>query len=338
MFPTFSAVTRVVGILTILGCLVKIFNLLALYLRPSGLGRFIHKSRNGDRPWAMVTGATSGIGLAFAHELASHGFNVVIHGRNHDKLSRVLSQLQAAFPMQSFKSVIANAATMTRTADQSISSGKFEMVDFKAIQESLSSINLTVLINNAGGGHCGSPTDPTCQPLRESSEDRIVGDFSLNGLFPLLLTRALLPDLMRNSPSLVMNISSVADKGLPLLTTYGASKSFIMTATRSLRLEMQMEKDAQKDVEILGIRIGKVTEAGGHKEAANLLLPSAQTMAKAALARAGHDNGVVVGYWGHALQLLITQIIGLLPRSVEDNVLVKIMDQQREYYDHLKQS
>lgn len=336
--PSFSTVTRVIGVLTISACLVKVYNILILYLRPSGLARFRHKSRNGDGPWAMVTGASDGIGLQFANELASQGFNVVIHGRNHEKLSRVQSQLQTKFPAQSFRTLVANAGTMTSITHQPGGLGKFEPVDFKAIQQSLDDINLTVLVNNAGGGNSDDPADPTCQPLREASEARIVNNLSLNGLFPLLLTRTLLPNLMRNSPSLVLNISSMADKGLPLLATYGASKSFLMTATRTLRLEMQMEGGSEKDVEMLGVRIGKVTGASGHKETPSLFIPSAQTMAKAALARAGYDNGVVEGYWGHALQKYITYIIGMLSRAVEDNMLTMIMRQQREHYDALKKA
>jgi short-subunit dehydrogenase len=68
-------------------------------------------------------------------------------------------------------------------------------------------IYLTVLVNNAGGG----PVDPVCQPIWESAELQTIENVSLNALFPLQLTRVLLPILLRNSPSLIINVSTVVD-------------------------------------------------------------------------------------------------------------------------------
>ncbi|KAF4869476.1 Very-long-chain 3-oxoacyl-CoA reductase [Colletotrichum siamense] len=323
-----SNIISAVGIFTIGIVVVKASNLITIYTLPSRLSRYAHTSSNGKAPWALVTGASDGIGHALAHELAMQGFNVVIHGRNHSKLSAALSRLQATHPERSFRLLIADASTVpcmnciesehpSSTGDPSQNP-----LDFNAIQAYLSDLHLTVLINNAGGG----ALNPICLPLSESSAARITGNVSLNALFPLHLTRVLLPILRRNAPALVMNISSMADKGFPLLASYSASKQFLMNMTRAVGLELRLD-DSDKQVEMLGVRIGRVTDVSHCKEPPSLFTPDSQTMARAALARSGRGNGIVVGYWAHALQQLGSS---LLPAWAQDQVIMAVMRKERE--------
>ncbi|KAI0145236.1 short chain dehydrogenase [Xylariaceae sp. FL1272] len=327
--PNIQTGLNILGLATASYVSLRIFREILIYVRPSGLKRYAHKSRKGEAPWAMVTGATGGIGRAFAEELAADGFNVVLHGRGGEKLSRVMAEFQATFPAQCFKPIAADPEAVPCKND--LQSGQKEehtsnTPDFQAIQRELQDIRLTVLINNVGAG----PTNPHFLPLADSSEARITANISLNALFPIHLTRVLLPTLKQHSPSLVINISSLADKGLPNLLSYGASKAAMMTATKALRLEAMTEKD---DIEFLGIRVGQCTGAAGldtEKVPESIFCPSAQTMAKAALARAGHGNGVVLGYWGHALQQWLLWPLWFLPQSVEDRVMVFALSRAKE--------
>jgi 17beta-estradiol 17-dehydrogenase / very-long-chain 3-oxoacyl-CoA reductase len=321
---SFSSLFNAVGFIASLVFLFKIIQLVLIYTRPSGLKRYAHPSPSGEEPWALVTGASDGIGNGFSHELAANGFNVVLHGRNHEKLSRVTSELEAAFPQRSFKVLVADGSIVASTGQLQASRNDcapgIVPVDFTAIEQQLRDTHLTVLVNNAGG----EPMDPALVPVNASSELRITANISLNAMFPLHLTRALLPNLMQHQPSLVINIGTMADQGFPLTTAYSASKAFLMVASRALRLEMELEGLA---VEILGIRIGQVTGTGGRKEPPSLFVPNSRTMARAALARAAYGNGVVVGYWPHALQQLGLGLFEILPRWVGDKVLVTIMRQ-----------
>ncbi|KAI0549282.1 short chain dehydrogenase [Xylaria curta] len=333
--PTLQALFSAVGLVAFSGLLIRILNQVILYLRPSRLSIYAHKSKSGEEPWAMVTGASRGIGYALACELATCGFNVVLHGRDDERMSRIASELQMAFPSRSFRVIIADAETVAcktyLDASKLPGDSRPAPLDFDAIQRKLQDIHLTILINNAGGGLA----NPTFIPLTECSEERVTGNVSLNALFPLHLTRALLPTLIRHAPSLVINISSMADQGFPLLVSYGASKAFLMTATRSLRLEMEME-GLGNSVEILGVRLGKVTGAGGFTEPASIFLPTAETMAKAILARAGYANGIVAGYWGHALQQVMSSLFLLLPQWVGDSIIIAVMRREREKFDGVK--
>lgn len=71
-----------VGALSTTVGLYRLSKFLYVHLRSSSLSRYHHPNA-----WALVTGASDGIGLRFAEQLASHGFNVALHGRNLDKQS-----------------------------------------------------------------------------------------------------------------------------------------------------------------------------------------------------------------------------------------------------------
>ncbi|KAI1293912.1 putative oxidoreductase,short chain dehydrogenase [Xylaria venustula] len=326
-----SKVFGLVGLLTISSVFFKLFKHAAVYLRPSKLDRYHHLSQHGELPWALVTGASDGIGRAFSYELAANGFNVVLHGRNHAKLFRVMDDLSKKYPQREFKILIADASAVACThclGTERADEVGVAPLEFAAIRRDLDDINLTVLVNNAGGG----PWNPVCLPIWESPESKITANVSLNALFPLHLTRALLPNLMRNSPSLVINISTMVDQGFPLIASYSASKQFLMAITSALRLELQMEGMGDA-VEVLGVKVGRVTGARNCTEPVSLFLPDAETMAKAALARAGNGNRIVVGYWGHALQQLGGELLSLLPASISDGVYMDVMRQERVYLD-----
>ncbi len=333
--PTMALAPRsllgVIGLATVSLSLLRFLSLIRVYIRPSRLARYAHPSPSGQEPWAMVTGASDGIGRCFVNQLAASGFNVVLHGRNREKLSRVVSELEKTFPARSFRIVVAEAgavACSTAYLDPAPRDGgdrRPTPVDFKAIQRELDDLNLTVLVNNVGGG----PKNPTCRSLSETPEDVVTSNVSLNALFPLHLTRALLPNLARHGPSVVMNISTLVDDGLPLLTSYSASKVFIMAATRAVRLEVEMEGLAN-DVEILGVKVGKTTGASGFTNSASVFMPSADTMAKAALSRIGYNNGIVAGYWAHALQELSMNVIALLPQRIADKTMLIAMKREKE--------
>lgn len=90
------------------------------------------------RSWALVTGVSDGIGKWFVQELCSGGFNVVLHGRNARKLERVREELRQEYSHVQTRAMVLDAMN-------------FNMVDMQHEVEQISSLPLTVLVNNVGG-------------------------------------------------------------------------------------------------------------------------------------------------------------------------------------------
>lgn len=320
-----AALLTALGVLAAARAAYAILDFVYFYfLKPSGLNRYVHSAAGGDgdgdptkQPWALVTGATDGIGKAFAHELACRGFNVVAHGRNAAKLAAVEAQLRAAHPGRAFRTLRADAGRVACAScfEQSGGGGGGAVVDFDAIVASLSDIHLTVLVSNAGGA-----ARPVYRTLDEMSAAELAANVSLNALFPLHLLARLIPTLAANSPALVIAVGSLADNGLPLLGSYGPSKSFLMSMAGCAARDMRI---VGRDVEVVGMRAGRVTGVSHQKTRGTLMLPDAGTWARAALARVGCGRAECVPYWGHALQQKL--VVEMMPVWFKERLFMRIM-------------
>lgn len=92
----------VLGGLTSAYYATQFLRFLHLHIRSSSLLNY----RRSANTWALVTGASDGIGLAFVKELAHKGFNVVLHGRNPDKLEKLKKKLSDEFPDAQFRTLV----------------------------------------------------------------------------------------------------------------------------------------------------------------------------------------------------------------------------------------
>lgn len=299
------------GAVSLASILYRTAKFLIVHASPSKLLRYRHSSTDGRPPWALVTGASDGIGKAISHELAASEFNVVLHGRNQDKLEGVLSGLQRDFPEREFRLLVADASLVGCRA--CIESDDPGCLDFKKIVDQLADLHLTILINNAGG----NALKPSFLSLAEHSYERLANIVSLNGLFAFYLTRALLPQLSANGPALVLSISSLSDKGFPLLAPYSAGKALLLAWSRSARLEFSM-KGSEADVEILAVRAGKVTGVSIFQQDSSLFVPNSTTFAKSCLAKAGKNHGLVLGYWLHEIQ---ESLLYFMPTWLEEHIM-----------------
>ena len=138
-------------------------------------------------PTYLVTGATDGIGKATALALAERGAEVILHGRNPDKLAATVEQLRAATGNESLHAVLADFASL----DEVAALGQRVRTDFPG---------LNVLINNAG-----LLTDHW-----QRSADGFEMTFAVNYLAPFLLTHLLLETVRANAPGRIVNVASTA--------------------------------------------------------------------------------------------------------------------------------
>lgn len=287
----------------------KISSFTRLYfLRRSKLRRYI----DGDQQtWALITGASDGIGKGFAEELLSYGVNVVLHGRNEQKLERIKSELRAKWPERQVKLVVLDAANIDGIGDAC---------------KPIADLNLRILVNNVGGN--GS-VQKFWAPFNDRTALEVKELIDINASFPTEITRVLLPQLIQNQPSLVINIGSGAsDFACPYLEVFTGAKAYEQAWSTSLRLELKIEK---QDVEVLHYQVGMV-QSNSAKRETSLLVPSSRQLARAGLNMVGCNRDIVWPYWPHALEF---GLIGALPnwlrnRAITDIALKEIAIQNAE--------
>ena len=260
------------------------------FLLPSTLSKRYNPTKTN---WALITGATDGIGFGFAQELCARGFNVILHGRNAEKLDRRRRELQTLFPAASIGVLVRDAQNLTSDIDD---------VDAEVreiIRRSNATIGsrgdpgkLTVLINNVGG-----ETRPSTL-LKEYTFEDVQATVSRNATFAIQITRVLAEQLEENAPGLVMNVSSVAAFGLPYISAYSSTKGFVDSFTKSLRAEFAAEG---KEVEVMGLRVAEV-KTTGYDVKSSLFIPEARVLAAAGLDRVGCGQEIVWAYFWHWLQ------------------------------------
>jgi 17beta-estradiol 17-dehydrogenase / very-long-chain 3-oxoacyl-CoA reductase len=301
-----------VGALWIAITIAKVLRFVELYTRSGTLKRFQHPAKDGSKPWAVITGASDGIGKSYAHELASQGFNVVLHGRNQKKLEGVRDGLKKEFPKVEFKIVVIDAFV----------GGAEGLKKIQSAANELKNLHITILINNIGGGArvSGAFMFPSFDKDELEDIDALI---NLNARFPAQITRALLPSIIAHGkPALILNMLSFASAGSPYLSIYSASKEFNHSWTRALAREMRAEN---RPIEVLGIMTAQVSGTVNDNGAGGFLRPSAVEFAKSALKRVGCGEMVVEGCWTHGL---LGRVTGLLPRSMFTKVLIDAMREE----------
>ncbi len=174
-------------------------------------GRFVVDS---ERPNALVTGASRGIGRAIAGALAAEGYDLILTCKNSiGELENYAAALQEKYGC----SVVAERVDMSSAEDVR------EL--FEGITE------LDVLVNNAGVSHIG-----LLQDMTDEEWDEVLGT-NLNSAF--YTCRAAIPLMLKNHSGRILNISSVwGNVGASLETAYSASKGGLNAFTKALAKEL----------------------------------------------------------------------------------------------------
>jgi short-subunit dehydrogenase len=168
--------------------------------------------------YALVTGASKGIGKAIAEELAIRKVNLLLIARSGDALRMLAEELSGKHSVQ----VHWLAADLADAqAPEQIS---------RWIAENNYPVN--ILVNNAGYGLSG--------PFEKYGAKDYADMLRVNVQAPMELTALLLPQLKQFPKSYILNIaSSAAYQAVPGLAAYSASKSFMLNFTRGLRYELR---------------------------------------------------------------------------------------------------
>lgn len=192
--------------------------------------------------WALVTGASSGIGRDMARYLFGLGYNLIIVARNKDGLDKLRDELLNEN----------NATTIQNNQEESTVKNTEKNREIIVIQEDLSikdncfdlyrktkDIDIDLLINNAGFGVFGNFT--------ETDLEKEINLINTNITAVHILTKLYLRDMVKKDKGIILNVASIAgmEPG-PLMASYYASKSYVIRLSRAINKELKKKKSKVK--------------------------------------------------------------------------------------------
>lgn len=168
--------------------------------------------------YALITGASNGIGKSLAHECARRSMNLILVALPGSGLEAVRADLAFRYGVD------------VRCIEGDLSDHRFILELHR--QVTISGIPISVLINNAGIGYEGKFDEQTigfCNTMLQLNMNAVV-----------LMSRLFLPSLLRRESSFIMNVSSLASfTPMPYKSMYAASKTFVYSFSRALRSELR---------------------------------------------------------------------------------------------------
>jgi len=168
---------------------------------------------------ALVTGATSGIGRAFAERLAADGYDLILVGRRQER-------------MQQFAESHPDVKVQAVAADLSTAAG------IEAVAETCATEPLTLLVNNAGVAHY--------MPLAQLPAGKAAELVSVKVLAPTMLTRAVVAGMQERGEGTIINVAGmIAFSGpaphsqMPRRAVYGGSLAYLVALSQTLGAELE---------------------------------------------------------------------------------------------------
>jgi 17beta-estradiol 17-dehydrogenase / very-long-chain 3-oxoacyl-CoA reductase len=232
--------------------------------------------------WAVVTGASDGLGKEFASQLAAKGFNLVLVSRTQSKLDTLARELTLRW---------SGLQTKTLAMDYSQDND----ADYERLGQLLQGLDVGILINNVGQSH----SIPV--PFLETERNELQNIVTINCLGTLKTTQVVAPILTKRGKGLILTMGSFAGvMPTPYLATYSGSKAFLQHWSSSLASEL---KPHGVDVEFIISYL--VTTAMSKIRRTSMLIPGPQQFVRAALGKIGlggteRFTNTYTPWWSHA--------------------------------------
>lgn len=249
--------------------------------------------------WAVVTGASDGLGKEFASQLAAKGFNLILVSRTQAKLealARELEQKHAARGLQ----VKTLAMDFARDDDG----------DYQRLGDLVRGLDVAMLVNNVGQSHSIPVT------FLDTPADELRSIVTVNCIATLKVTQAVAPVLRARRRGLILTMGSFAGwTPTPYLATYSGSKAFLQQWSNALASEL-----AADGVDVQLVLSHLVTTAMSKVRRPSLLVPTARGFVASALAKVGLGGfqaapNTYTPWWSHAFMLwLIENVVGVNSR------------------------
>ncbi|EAW14019.1 ketoreductase [Aspergillus clavatus NRRL 1] len=233
--------------------------------------------------WAVVTGASDGLGKEFALQLARAGFNIVLVSRTASKLATLAEEITAKHSVQ------------TRTLAMDFAAN--DDTDYEDLKTLVDGLDVSILINNVGKSH-DIPV-----PFALTPEDEMTDIVTINCLGTLRATQLVIPGMMQRRRGLVLTMGSFG--GLlptPLLATYSGSKAFLQQWSTSLGSELE-----PYGITVELVQAYLITSAMSKVRRTSALIPSPRAFVSSVLSKIGRNGGSPTysysssPYWSHGL-------------------------------------
>jgi 17beta-estradiol 17-dehydrogenase / very-long-chain 3-oxoacyl-CoA reductase len=223
--------------------------------------------------WAVVTGASYGIGKSIAFCLAARGINVYIIARSKDKLDQVAAEITSKYNVQ-VKVLV------------------FDLLKKESIPEIEKQIKgAAILVNNAGG----QLYELSFLPFLDYTAKDFDRTYQLNLWSTIDLTRVVLQNMIDKKRGIVLNVSSVASKIPYWMTAYASGKSAGNTFSQALHKEM-----AHTGVIVQGIIVGMVdTPLNDRYIKVSPEMVTADELAEATINQVGWFGYELIPHWKH---------------------------------------
>ena len=252
------------------------------------------RDRYGEGTWAIVTGASDGIGRAFAQQLASAGFNIVLVARR----AAILDELAASMQGQHDVDVLPLALDLSRPESLAILLAKTQMLD------------VGLVVAAAGFGTSGEFLAQSIATELEMIDVNCRAVVAMAHAFGSRLST-------RGRGGIVLMSSLLAFQGVPRAATYAATKAFIQTFAEGLARELKA-----RGVDVVASAPGPILS--GFAERAHMTMSFAQTpdaVAGVTLGALGRRTTVRPGW----LSKLLEWSLALLPRFGRVRVMQRVM-------------
>ncbi|OOF99649.1 hypothetical protein ASPCADRAFT_203414 [Aspergillus carbonarius ITEM 5010] len=250
--------------------------------------------------WAVVTGASDGLGKEFALQLARAGFNILLVSRTASKLDTLSQEIKTKSPSVQTKTL---AMDFARNDDS----------DYEKLKALVDELDVSVLVNNVGKSH-NIPT-----PFALTPEDEMTDIVTINCLGTLRATQIVVPGMMQRKRGLVLTMGSFG--GLlptPLLATYSGSKAFLQQWSTSLGSELE-----PYGITVELVQAYLITSAMSKIRRTSATIPDPRSFVKSVLSKIGRNGGSPTyaysssPYWSHGLMAyFLTCVTGTMGKFV----------------------
>ncbi|KAK2464197.1 hypothetical protein APHAL10511_003654 [Amanita phalloides] len=292
-WPTASALLLTLGALTVARF---VFQTMSVFLQTFLLpGTSLKKFGAREGAWAVVTGASDGIGKEFSFQLAKAGFNILLVARNQSVLEATAAEIQNKYPAISTRVHSIDFSTLDETA-------------YAKLSEVLRDLNIGVLVNNVGKSH----TMPVY--LIDTPQSEMNDIVNVNVHATLRVTHAALPSMVQRKRGLILNVGSFSGAvPSPMLATYSGTKAFLATFSSALGEELRQHNIVVEHVNTYFV-VSKMSKI----RRASAMVPTPAPYVRSVLSKIGLACGAAYSgrpetstpYWAHALLDYAMTVIG----------------------------